>query len=121
MKSNSRHLKLFRKQLRNHSTPAEIELWKYLKNKQIAELKFRRQHSIDNFILDLYCPKIQLGIELDGENHVYNEEYDNKRDQKLDSYNITILRYENVMVFEHPDNILDDIKKYYEQWLIKSR
>ena len=94
MKSNSPHLKLFRKRLRNHSTPAEIELWKYLKNRQIAELKFRRQHSIDNFILDFFCPQIKLGIELDGEQHIYNEEYDQKRDEILSSYNITILRYE---------------------------
>ncbi|SMO52139.1 Very-short-patch-repair endonuclease [Saccharicrinis carchari] len=114
MKSNSPRLKQFRKRLRNHSTPAEIELWRYLKNKQIAGLKFRRQHSIGNFIIDFYCPKIRLGIELDGEHHIYNEEYDQKRDNKLSTYNITIVRYENVMIFEYPEVIVDEIKEYFQ-------
>ncbi|SMO72724.1 Very-short-patch-repair endonuclease [Saccharicrinis carchari] len=120
MKSNSPHLKHFRKQLRNHSTPAEIELWKYLKNKQITRLKFRRQHSIDNFILDFFCPQIKLGIELDGEQHIYSVEYDLKRDEKLNTCNITILRDENVMVLEHPNIIIDEIKEYHERWLMRN-
>ena len=75
-----------RKLLRNNSTPAECELWNYLKGRKISDLKFRRQHSIDNYILDFYCPQLKLAIELDGEYHIYNEEHDNLRDKKLDSW-----------------------------------
>ncbi len=114
MQNNKPNLKPIRKHLRNFSTPAEIELWKYLKGKQICNLKFRRQHSIDKYILDFYCPKLKLAIELDGEYHIYNEEYDRQRDANLINYGITTLRFENKIVFEHPDNILDDIKKYFE-------
>ena len=53
-----------RKELRNHSTSAEATLWKMLKGKQIAGLKFRRQHSVGPYILDFYCPQIKLAIEL---------------------------------------------------------
>ncbi|MGG6496092.1 UNVERIFIED_CONTAM: DUF559 domain-containing protein, partial [Bacteroidetes bacterium 56_B9] len=45
-----------RKELRNHSTSAEATLWKMLKGKQIAGLKFRHQHSVGPYILDFYCP-----------------------------------------------------------------
>ncbi len=113
MDSNKPNLKQRRKYLRNHSTSAEAELWKYLKSKQICNLKFRRQHSVDNYILDFYCPQLKLGIELDGEFHIYNEEYDLKRDLYLQNYGITIIRFENVMVFEHPDVIIKEIEEFY--------
>jgi len=116
MTSNRPELKGRRKKLRNNSTPAECELWKYLKAKKVCGLKFRRQHSIDNYILDFYCPQIKLGIELDGAYHVYNEEYDSLRDSILERQGIIVLRYENVMVFEHIDTVLDDIEDFYNNY-----
>ncbi len=115
MESNRPELKKKRKHLRNHSTPAEIELWKYLKRKQISLLKFRRQHSVGHYILDFYCSEIKLGIELDGECHIYTEAYDTKRENYIKSKGINILRYENSMVFEHPEVILEEIKEFYDK------
>ncbi len=112
MKSNRPELKSRRKRLRNYSTPAECELWKYLKSKKVCGLKFRRQHSIGNFILDFYCPELKLGIELDGEYHICNEDNDSIRDRKLKQQGITILRYENLMVFEHIDTLIDEIEDF---------
>ncbi len=82
---NRQHLKDFRKELRNHSTGAEGELWKYLKGGQQQGCKFRRQHSVDNFMLDFYCPAKRLAIELDGQIHfsTISQEYDILRDQAL--------------------------------------
>ncbi len=117
MNSNRPELNKKRKYLRNNSTPAECELWNYLKGKRICNLKFRRQHSISNYILDFYCPQLKLAIELDGEYHVYNEEYDILRDKKLNILGITTLRYENLMVFEHPDVIIEDVQQFYENWV----
>ena len=65
-----------RKELRNHSTPAEAILWRMLKGKQIAGLKFRCQHSVGPYVLDFYCPQIKLAIELDGEVHNRQQDYD---------------------------------------------
>jgi very-short-patch-repair endonuclease len=113
MKSNRPELKNRRKKLRNNSTPAECELWKYLKARKVCGLKFRRQHSIDNYILDFYCPKLKLGIELDGEYHAYNEEYDRQRDSNLERQGIRVIRYENIMVFEHIETIIGDIEDFY--------
>ena len=66
---NKKYLEPFRKELRNNLTPAEAFLWKQLQKRQLKGRKFRRQHSIENFIVDFYCPQEQLIIELDGEIH----------------------------------------------------
>lgn len=59
MTSNKRHdkseLKIYRKELRKNLTPAEAYLWKQIQNKNLAGRKFRRQHSIDHYIIDFYC------------------------------------------------------------------
>jgi hypothetical protein len=67
--NNLPHLKTFRQKLRNNLTPAEAKLWAYIKNSQVEGRKFRRQHSVDNYILDFYCPSERLAIELDGQGH----------------------------------------------------
>ncbi|MDL2256454.1 DUF559 domain-containing protein [Parabacteroides sp. OttesenSCG-928-K15] len=104
-----------RNALRRHATPAEKELWKLLKNSQVEGLKFRRQYSVGPYIVDFYCPKLHLAIELDGQVHVGNEEYDEQRSLFIEKVGgISILRYENKFVFEHPDCIIDDIKEYME-------
>ena len=66
---NNKFLKPIRKLLRNQSTAAEATLWKMLNKGQVGGLKFRRQHSVGKFILDFYCSKLRLCIELDGEVH----------------------------------------------------
>ena len=67
--NNKPELKPLRKQLRNFSTSAEAVLWTHLQKSQLQNRKFRRQHSIGNFIADFYCPSEKLVIELDGEDH----------------------------------------------------
>lgn len=112
---NNSKLKEFRRQLRTNGTSAEAMLWKMIKAKQIDGLGFRRQFSIGDFILDFYCPSLRLAIELDGDVH-YNavkSELDLSRDEKLkDVYQIHTLRYENNVVFEHPETIINSIKEY---------
>ena len=61
---NLKHLEALRKELRKSLTSAEATLWKQLQKSQLNGRKFRRQHSIKNFIVDFYCPKEKLIIEL---------------------------------------------------------
>jgi very-short-patch-repair endonuclease len=98
--------------LRKRLTPAEAALWSLLKNRQAFGLKFRRQTSIENYIVDFYCAQYNIVIELDGEPHFTEEQAikDQKRDKRLTELGCTILRYENLVVFDHPDFIFDDIK-----------
>ena len=66
---NRKGLKSYRSSLRNRSTSAEAELWDILKSKNLDGRKFRRQHSIGNYIVDFCCPSEKLIIELDGDPH----------------------------------------------------
>ena len=102
----------FRKGLRKRLTPAEASLWILLKNRQAFGLKFRRQTSIENFVVDFYCAEIKMVIELDGEPHFTQEQADKdqKRDKRLTELGYKVFRYENLVVFDHPDFIFDDIK-----------
>jgi len=107
-----KEIKEFRKELRNHLTPAEAFLWKYLKSKRFEGRRFTKQHSIGNFIVDFYCPSEKMIIELDGNvhNNQIAEDYDKKRTLYLNSLGYTVLRFENKMVFDNLDSVLMEIK-----------
>ena len=108
---NKPELIKFRKSLRNNSTSAEATLWKCLQKKQLGGFKFRRQHSVGNFILDFYCPYKRVAIELDGAPHFTPEGRikDIKRDAYLKKQRISVLRFENKLIFENQSMVLDAI------------
>jgi very-short-patch-repair endonuclease len=114
---NRKSLKNIRKHLRNNSTSAEATLWIMLKNKQVGGYKFRRQHSVGKYVVDFYCPSLQLAIELDGEPHadLINIALDAERDEWLKQQGITVFRYENRWVFEYPEVIKNDILEFGEK------
>ena len=110
--NNKKYLKKYRQELRNNPTKAESMLWKALQKKQLEGRKFRRQHSLGNYIVDFYCPTEKLIIELDGSVHenFINEEYDFNRTKYLDSLGLRVIRFENHLVFEQMDMVLDVIR-----------
>jgi len=112
---NKKHLEPYRKRLRNNSTSAEAVFWIKLKNKQLDGRRFRRQFSVGNYILDFYCPSEKIAVELDGESHftLSGMEQDFVRDEYLNTLNIKVLRFENRLVFENPDYILNEIRKLF--------
>jgi len=113
---NKKSLKPIRQELRNKSTSAEVELWKLLKKKQIDGKKFRRQHSIENFIVDFYCPSERLIIELDGDPHGdYSQiNKDEIRDKFLEENGFKVLRFENRFVFQDPEYVIELIKSNFK-------
>ena len=113
--NNLPYLKTFRKDLRNNLTPAEAKLWTMLKGKQMEGRKFRRQHSVANYILDFYCPEERIAIELDGQGHfeATQAEYDSERDLFLESFGIKVLRFENKWVWDNLDGLLDEVKRCF--------
>jgi very-short-patch-repair endonuclease len=104
-------LKPNRSFLRNKSTSAEASLWNILKSKQLDNRKFRRQHSIGNFIVDFYCPSERLIIELDGDGHgdYVQIQKDEERDEILKGLGYSIIRFENRFVFQDPDFVKAEI------------
>ncbi len=113
---NHKYLKETRKELRNNATSAEAFLWKYLSKSKLRGRKFRRQQSIENFVVDFYCPFEKLIIKLNGEYHNRPEamEKDLKRDKRLEKLGFTVLRFENKLVFDDLDGVLKTISENFK-------
>ena len=81
--------------LRKNSTPQENKLWYEFLRKY--PVKFQRQKSIDRYIVDFYCNKAKLAIEIDGSQHFEenNKKHDEERTDKLEEYGIKVLRFSN--------------------------
>ena len=102
-----------RKILRHNMTRAENLLWYQLKGKKINGFKFRRQYSVGKYVIDFYCPKLKLAIEIDGVTHTSDEEveYDIHRQKEIESFGIRFLRFTNLEIYECLFDVLDRIKK----------
>ncbi|MFM7427648.1 MAG: endonuclease domain-containing protein [Elainella sp.] len=94
------------RRLRKHPTPAEHLLWQAIRERQLNGLKFRRQHPVDAFIADFYCPQRRLIIELDGEIHQHQAEYDGARTQRLQDLGYKVLRFHNSEITSNLEQVL---------------
>ncbi len=99
------------RKLRNNLTLAESRLWSVLRNKQLERLRFRCQHPVGNFILDFYCPACKLAVEVDGEIHVQQIDYDEARTSELAKYGYKMLRFTNEQVMNNLPQVLEEIKR----------
>jgi leucyl-tRNA synthetase len=98
------------KEMRANPTPAEAVLWEKLKGKKLG-VKFRRQHPIDNYIVDFVCLSKKIIIEVDGEIHQFQKEADEQRALKLaEKLGYVILRFSNEEVLKNIDSVIDEIK-----------
>ena len=97
------------RELRHPQTPAEQKLWSRLRNRQLNGLKFRRQHPIERFIIDFYCDEAKLCIEVDGDSHAEQIEYDQARTAYLNELGYTVIRFTNREVFTQCEAVLQFI------------
>lgn len=106
--------KLFRRLLRKDQTQAEKILWYALRAKRFQNTKFRRQHSIAQYVVDFYCASCRLVIEVDGSVHdnIGQHYYDMERDQKLEFLGYKVLRFDNDNVIQQLENVLEEIEKH---------
>jgi len=97
--------------LRKKATDTERILWRHLRNRNFAGYKFRRQHPLDCYILDFYCPTAKLAIELDGGGHNYRggQIRDRTRSEFLARKGIIVLRFWNHQVRQELDSVLQAI------------
>ena len=96
-----------RRYLRKNMPKAEVILWSKLKNRQIHGERFLRQYSVDQYILDFYCPRLKLAIEVDGDSHFIPgaEEQDRTRQKYIEAYGIRFLHFTNADVCENIDGV----------------
>jgi very-short-patch-repair endonuclease len=114
--NNRKHLKDYRRANRNGATRAESELWHGLRGKRASGYKFRRQHSLGPFIVDFYCPKLRVVIEIDGFQHYFKDagEYDKERTAKLENIGFSVLRFDNEDVNIRMDYVIRVIQEFCE-------
>ena len=96
--------------LRNNMTIPEKILWERLKGKNILGLRFRRQPPIDIFIADFYCHEARLVIEIDGEIHEEQIEYDDGREAEIEKYDIKVIRFTNDEIMNEMESVINKIK-----------
>ena len=100
---------------RNTPTRAEEVLWKELRKLKARGLHFRRQHAIGRFIVDFYCWKLKLAIEVDGAIHRAQKEDDAKRDAWLTARGIRVLRFTNADVLRVIPSVIASILRQAER------
>jgi len=97
-----------RRSLRNNMPLAEQIVWSALRGRQIEGCKFRRQYSIDVFVVDFYAPELKLAIEIDGDSHFQDgaQVYDAQRETFLMSKGTYFLRFTNQQVYNNLEGVI---------------
>jgi len=95
--------------MRHDPAPAEMKLWRLLRDRQLGGFKFRRQHRLAGYIADFYCAEASLVIELDGDSHGDQAEYDERRTKRIERHGHCVIRFVNDDVFRHTDAVLSAI------------
>jgi len=105
------NLKLTSQKLRNEMTAAESVLWSRLRKKQLAGMTFHRQKPLLGYVVDFYCAKVSLVVELDGQQHFEKEQrlYDEQRSRELQSLGIRVVRFSNRQVMEELEQVVEQI------------
>jgi very-short-patch-repair endonuclease len=108
---NRKNVQEKRRYLRNNMPKSEVLLWAKLKNKQMRGERFLRQYSVDQYILDFYCPRLKLAIEVDGDSHYTQgaQEYDKERQNYIETLGIHFLRFTNANICENIDGVCQTI------------
>ena len=121
--SYKEELLIRRKELRRNLTPEEAVLWTQLKAKGLDGSKWRKQHSVGNYILDFYCPEAKLCVELDGERHYTFEgaREDDVRTSFLNKNGIRVVRFENRLIWENLQGVIDTIKQELKNVKIENK
>lgn len=108
----NQHLKQLSRDLRNNSTLGEVLLWKQLKGRKMMGYQFMRQKPIEKYIVDFYCSKLKLVIEVDGSSHNDKVEEDMKRQNEIEKLGIRFLRFDDGIVKSQMFHVLRGIEDF---------
>ena len=111
----NKNLKEFSRNLRNNSTLSEVLLWNKLKAAKMMNYKFNRQKPLGEYIVDFYCKKLNLAIEIDGNSHREKYEQDVNRQNKLENMGLKILRFDDLQIKKDMKNVLRVIEIWIEE------
>ena len=109
-------LKALSRELRKKGTLSEVLLWNALKGKQIKGYQFMRQKPIDEYIVDFFCSKLKLIIEIDGISHNEKSEKDQVRQRKLESIGLSIIRFYEWDIRKDIRAVVQGIENWMEEF-----
>lgn len=99
------------RELRKDLTPAEKKLWQHLRSGQLDGAHFRKQHAIGTYIVDFFCAKSKLVVEVDGDSHAKQVEYDAERTRWLnEEKHYRVIRFTNREVLRNIEGVLEAIR-----------
>ena len=115
---NKKEIQKNRRLLRSNMTLSEKIVWMYLRKRQMKQ-RFLRQYSVDNYIIDFYCPKLKIAIEIDGDVHqqVKQKIYDIQRQEYIERLGIKFLRIKNDELFDNPNKAFERIENIIKEEL----
>jgi len=104
--------KIKRRKLRQNQTESEKLIRRFLRNRQLLGHKFKRQYSIDYFVIDFYCPELKLAVEADGATHNESgrKEYDIRREKYLKKFGVSFVRIKDEELFGNPNKAFAKIE-----------
>lgn len=102
-----------RRKLRRQQSPAELILWRHLRNRGLNGYKIRRQHSAGYFVVDFFCPSARLVIEVDGESHLTlaGIQKNQQRDAWLRRHGVRVMHFTNYDVLQDLQTVLGKISQ----------
>lgn len=95
----------------------EVKLWRRLKGRQLSGYKIRRQYGIGKYVIDFYCPKLKMGIEIDGDSHftVKGINHDKVRNNYIKKEGINLIRIPSSEVNDNLDGVIKFISGEFEK------
>ena len=108
-------LKYPARELRKKGVLSEVLLWNHLKGRKMRGYQFMRQKPVGDYIVDFYCNKLKLAIEIDGESHDGRFLYDMERQRVLESMGLTLLRFSDSDVKRDISSVLMAIEGWIEK------
>jgi very-short-patch-repair endonuclease len=105
-------LKSRAKALRKAGNFSEVVFWKEVRNKSFWNIDFDRQRIIGNYIVDFYVKALGLVVEIDGEIHNFQEEYDSKRERYLKDLGLKVFRISTTKILFDTENVMKDIEQF---------
>ena len=108
-------LKSLARQLRKEGTLAEVLLWAELKGRKVKDYKFTRQKPIDNYIVDFFCNRLRLAIEVDGISHNDKIKADEIRQKEIEKLGVRFLRFDDSEVRENLNGVFQSIVEWIEE------
>jgi very-short-patch-repair endonuclease len=118
----NKNLKEFSRDLRSHSTLSEILLWQKLRASQFRGFAFNRQKPLGNYIVDFYCLKLDLVIEVDGNSHFFEESVleDQERQKVIERMGVNFLRFSDLEVKRSMPSVLEEIGDFIDDFEAKN-